>query len=93
MKQIKELKEELDEKNKDKNLMELNEEKNKNYIDFIKIENNNLKEDEKKYKKKILDLSNQINILNEEKQKNMNLSQKMKNLMKKIKIWKKKFKN
>jgi hypothetical protein len=88
--QIKELKEELNERNKDKNLMELNDEKNKNYIDFIKIENNNLKEDEKKYKKIISDLSNQISLLKEEKNKNINLSQKNEEFIEKNKIFEEK---
>ena len=74
--EIKELKEDLDEKKKDKNLMELNEEKNKNYIDFMKIENENLKKDEKKYKNKISELLSQISQLKEENQKNIILSKK-----------------
>ena len=70
--------------------MELNDEKNKNYIDFIKIENNNLKEDEKKYKKIISDLSNQISLLKEEKNKNINLSQKNEEFIEKNKIFEEK---
>ena len=74
--EIKELKEDLDEKKKDKILMELNEEKNKNYIDFMKIENENLKKDEKKYKNKISELLSQISQLKEENQKNIILTKK-----------------
>ena len=83
--EIKELKEELEEKNKDKNLLVLNEEKNKNYIDFIKIENKNLIEDEKKYKKKITELLNQISSIKEENIKYINLSQKNSELSEEIK--------
>ena len=85
MLEIKELKEELEEKRKDKNLMELNGEKNKNYIAFMKIENENMKKDEEKYKNKISELLNQISLLKEEKQKNIILSEKNEELSEKNK--------
>ena len=72
--------------------MELNDEKNKNYIDFIKIENKNLLENEKKYKNKISELFNQISALKLQNQKNIEISKQnkelennMKNLEEKIK--------
>ena len=71
---INELKENLEEKNKERNLLELNEEKNKNYIDFIKIENKNLLENEQKFKNKISDLLNQISLLKFQNQKNNEIS-------------------
>ena len=89
---INELKENLEEKNKERNLMELNDEKNKNYIDFIKIENKNLLENEKKYKNKISELFNQISALKLQNQKNIEISKQntdlennIKNLEEKIK--------
>ena len=71
---INELKENLEEKNKERNLLELNEEKNKNYIDFIKIENKNLLENEQKFKNKISDLLNQISSIKSQNQKNNEIS-------------------
>ena len=58
--EIKELKEQLNEKNKEKNLMILNDEKNKTNIEFIKIENKNLIENEKNFKNKISELLKKI---------------------------------
>ena len=87
---IKELTENLEEKNKEHSLMSLNDEKNKNYIEFVKIENKNLIESEKKYKNKISELLNQISLLKEENHNNINLSQKNNEMQEEIKKLKEK---
>ena len=87
---IKELTENLEEKNKEYSLMSLNDEKNKNYIEFIKIENKNLIENEKKYKNKISELLNQISLLKDENHNNINISQKNNEMQEEIKKLKEK---
>ena len=53
MAQINELQQEISDKNKDKQLLELTIEKNKSSIDFLKIENKSYLEKENTYKEKI----------------------------------------
>ena len=59
MAQINELQKEISDKNKDKQLLELTIEKNKNSIDFLKIENKSYIEKENTYKEKISELLKQ----------------------------------
>ena len=59
MAQINELQQEISDKNKDKQLLELIIEKNKSSIDFLKIENKSYLEKENTYKEKISELLKQ----------------------------------
>ena len=83
---IKELNDELEEKNIDIKIMKLNENKNKDFIENIKKEKNDLGENLEKYRKKITELNNQINILKQEKEKNINLESQNNDYNDKIKI-------
>ena len=88
--EINELQQEISDKNKDKHLLELTIEKNKNSMDFLKIENQTYIEKENKYKEKISELLKQNTDIREQKEKyydlNKNNNKKMEDMEQKVKI-------
>ena len=74
--EINELKQEISDMKKDKHLLELTIEKNKNSIEFLKIENQNYLDKENTYKEKISELLKLNNDIKEEKQKYFEINQK-----------------
>jgi len=89
MSEINELQQEMNDKNKDKYILDLTIKKNKNSIDFLKLENQNYIDKEILYKKKISELTNENMELKEENDKyykqNKNNSIKFDELEKEIK--------